>query len=155
MKKIILIIFASLIFVSLSYAGGDDRDQVLPLNSLNDGVDETPTFLQDNDSEEILSDEYKAEELGLSNQIDALANKLNIKDEVEVNIKSKASNSFMDTKSKASNSFIDIKSKASNSFMDIKSKAKSFINKYLKSEQGILVAAIVIIIGFIVLLSFI
>tara|TARA_B100000787_G_C16084219_1_gene245913 strand:- start:188 stop:646 length:459 start_codon:yes stop_codon:yes gene_type:complete len=152
MKKIILIIFASLIFISLSYAGGDDRDQVLPLNSLNDEVDETPSFLQNDDSEKILSDEYKAEELELSNEINALAEKLNIKDDIEVNIQNKT-NSLIDIKNKAK-SFIDIDSKTE-SFVSLKSKAESFINKYLKSEQGLLVAAIIIVIGFILLLSFI
>ncbi len=60
MKKILLILFLSFFFVSFSYAGGDDRDQVLPLNSLNDDYDETPNFLQEDDSELVLSDESEA-----------------------------------------------------------------------------------------------
>ena len=59
MKKILLILFISFFFVSFSYAGGDDRDQVLPLNSLNDD-DETPNFLQEDNSELVLSDESEA-----------------------------------------------------------------------------------------------
>ena len=60
MKKILLILFLSFFFVSFSYAGGDDRDQVLPLNSLNDDYDETPNFLQEDNSELALSDESEA-----------------------------------------------------------------------------------------------
>ena len=60
MKKILLILFLSFFFVSVSYAGGDDRDQVLPLNSLNDDYDETPNFLQEDNSELALSDESEA-----------------------------------------------------------------------------------------------
>ena len=60
MKKILLILFISFFSVSFSYAGGDDRDQVLPLNSLNDDYDETPNFLQEDNSELVLSDESEA-----------------------------------------------------------------------------------------------
>jgi len=60
MKKILLILFVSFFFVSLSFAGGDDRDQVLPLNSLNEDYDETPNFLQEDDSKLVLSDESGA-----------------------------------------------------------------------------------------------
>ena len=60
MKNLLLILFLSFFFVSFSYAGGDDRDQVLPLNSLNDDYDETPNFLQEDNSELALSDESEA-----------------------------------------------------------------------------------------------
>jgi len=60
MKKILLILFVSFFFVSLSFAGGDDRDQVLPLNSLNEDYDETPNFLQEDDSKLVLSDGSEA-----------------------------------------------------------------------------------------------
>jgi maltodextrin utilization protein YvdJ len=60
MKKILLILFVSFLFVSFSFAGGDDRDQVLPLNSLNEDYDETPNFLQEDDSKLVLSDESEA-----------------------------------------------------------------------------------------------
>ena len=62
MKKILLILFVSFFFASLSYAGGDDRDQVLPLNSLNEDYDETPNFLKEDDSELALSNESKVSE---------------------------------------------------------------------------------------------
>ena len=121
MKKITLIIITSLIFINLSYAGGDDRDQVLPLNSLNDEADASPTFLQESEIKETVSDEYKAKEIDLSNQTNISTENLNIQDEIEVNVESKI---------------------------------KSFINKYLKSEQALLAAVILIFVGFIFLLSF-
>jgi len=62
MKKILLFLFISFFFVSFSFAGGDDRDQVLPLNSLNEDYDETPNFLKEDDSELALSNESKATE---------------------------------------------------------------------------------------------
>ena len=57
MKKILLILFASFLFVSFSFAGGDDRDQVLPLNSLNEVTDESPKFLQEDELVEAQIDE--------------------------------------------------------------------------------------------------
>jgi len=45
MKKLILISLLTLGFISLSFAGGDDRDQELPLNSLNTVVDEGASLL--------------------------------------------------------------------------------------------------------------
>ena len=57
MKKILLILFVSFFFVSFSFAGGDDRDQVLPLNSLNEDYDETPNFLQEDELVEAQIDE--------------------------------------------------------------------------------------------------
>jgi len=60
MKKILLILFISFFSISFSFAGGDDRDQALPLNSLNDDYDETPNFLQEDNSELALSDESEA-----------------------------------------------------------------------------------------------
>ena len=41
MKKLILISLLTLGFISLSFAGGDDRDQELPLNSLNTVLDDS------------------------------------------------------------------------------------------------------------------
>ena len=45
MKKLILISLLTLGFINLSFAGGDDRDQELPLNSLNTELDEGASFL--------------------------------------------------------------------------------------------------------------
>ena len=77
MKKILLFLFVSFFFVSLSFAGGDDRDQVLPLNSLNEDYDETPNFLQedelveaqiDENIEEVIEAEASKKEPALSTQ---------------------------------------------------------------------------------------
>ena len=57
MKKILLFLFVSFFFVSFSFAGGDDRDQVLPLNSLNEVSDESPKFLQEDELVEAQIDE--------------------------------------------------------------------------------------------------
>ena len=57
MKKILLFLFVSFFFVSFSFAGGDDRDQVLPLNSLNEVTDESPNFLQEDELVEAQIDE--------------------------------------------------------------------------------------------------
>ena len=57
MKKILLFLFVSFFFVSFSFAGGDDRDQVLPLNSLNEVTDESPKFLQEDELVEAQIDE--------------------------------------------------------------------------------------------------
>ena len=45
MKKLILISLLTLGFINLSFAGGDDRDQELPLNSLNTELDEGASLL--------------------------------------------------------------------------------------------------------------
>ena len=45
MKKLILISLLTLGFINLSFAGGDDRDQELPLNSLNTVADEGASLL--------------------------------------------------------------------------------------------------------------
>ena len=57
MKKILLFLFVSFFFVSFSFAGGDDRDQVLPLNSMNEVTDESPKFLQEDELVEAQIDE--------------------------------------------------------------------------------------------------
>ena len=57
MKKILLFLFVSFFSVSFSFAGGDDRDQVLPLNSLHEDYDETPNFLQEDELVEVQIDE--------------------------------------------------------------------------------------------------
>ena len=59
MKNTFLVLIFTLCLASISHAGGDDRDQQLPLNSLNaeQNIDEdgVPRFLQEND--EIIQDE--------------------------------------------------------------------------------------------------
>ena len=53
MKKLLTTLLLSFLFISPAYAGGDDRDQVLPLNSLNEVTDESPKFLQEDESVEV------------------------------------------------------------------------------------------------------
>ncbi|WP_416653506.1 hypothetical protein [Candidatus Pseudothioglobus sp. Uisw_086] len=61
MKKLLTTLLLSLLFICSAYAGGDDRDQVLPLNSLNEDYDETPNFLQEDELVEAQIDENKEE----------------------------------------------------------------------------------------------
>ena len=120
MKKILLILSISFFFISFSYAGGDDRDQVLPLNSLNDDYDETPNFLQEDASELVLSDESDA----------------------AVQAQPKLTNQMA---SKASQN---------NSKAERISPIMSLANKYLKSDQGILILLILFVVGLILLFNF-
>ena len=57
MKKLLTTLFLSLLFICSAYAGGDDRDQVLPLNSLNEVTDKSPKFLQEDELVEVQIDE--------------------------------------------------------------------------------------------------
>ena len=52
MKKLILISLLTLGFISLSFAGGDDRDQELLLNSLNTVVDEASLLSESNQNKQ-------------------------------------------------------------------------------------------------------
>ena len=51
MKKLILISLLTLGFISLSFAGGDDRDQELPLNSLNTALDDDSLLPESNQNQ--------------------------------------------------------------------------------------------------------
>ena len=51
MKKLILISLLTLGFIGLSFAGGDDRDQELPLNSLNTVVDDDSLLPESNQNQ--------------------------------------------------------------------------------------------------------
>ena len=51
MKKLILISLLTFGFISLSFAGGDDRDQELPLNSLNTVVDDASLLPESNQNQ--------------------------------------------------------------------------------------------------------
>ena len=52
MKKLILISLLTLGFMSLTFAGGDDRDQELPLNSLNTVVDDASLLPESNQNKQ-------------------------------------------------------------------------------------------------------
>ena len=51
MKKLILISLLTLGFINFSFAGGDDRDQELPLNSLNTVVDDDSLLPESNQNQ--------------------------------------------------------------------------------------------------------
>lgn len=51
MKKLILISLLTLGFISFSFAGGDDRDQELPLNSLNTVLDDDSLLPESNQNQ--------------------------------------------------------------------------------------------------------
>ena len=51
MKNLILISLLTLGFISLSFAGGDDRDQELPLNSLNTVLDDDSLLPESNQNQ--------------------------------------------------------------------------------------------------------
>lgn len=51
MKKLILISLLTLGFISFSFAGGDDRDQELPLNSLNTALDDDSLLPESNQNQ--------------------------------------------------------------------------------------------------------
>ena len=60
MKKLIIISLLTLGFIGLSFAGGDDRDQELPLNSLNTVVNDT-SLLSESDQNKQASDANTAD----------------------------------------------------------------------------------------------
>ena len=60
MKKLILISLLTLWFIGLSFAGGDDRDQELPLNSLNTVVDDA-SLLSESDQNKQASEANTAD----------------------------------------------------------------------------------------------
>ena len=124
--------FIALLFLTLNvYAGGDDRDQQLPLNSLNTeqiNEDETPRFLDED--EVIVQDEatQKAQE------------------EIEELIQTKLASPESDV----SNGDGGINNDESN----LKTKAQLFVNHYVKSDQGILIMLILFVIGLILMFNF-
>ena len=131
MKNALLISILLLGINSLAYAGGDDRDQQLPLNSLNTeqiNEDETPRFLDDD--EVIVQDEatQKAQE------------------EIEELIQTKLASPESDV----SNEDDGINNDESN----LKTKAQLFVNHYVKSDQGILIMLILFVIGLILMFNF-
>lgn len=131
MKNALLISILLLGIHTLAYAGGDDRDQQLPLNSLNTeqiNEDETPRFLDDD--EVIVQDEatQKAQE------------------EIEELIQTKLASPESDV----SNGDDSINNDESN----LKTKAQLFVNHYVKSDQGILIMLILFVIGLILMFNF-
>ena len=132
MKNIFFILFLSLGLITLSNAGGDDRDQQLPLNSLNteqeideDGV---PRFLQED--EEIVQDETIQQ--GQKEIEDLIQTKL-----VTQEIDSITTDGIDSTDSQASTS-----------------KIKIFVDQYIKSDQGILILLFLFVVSLILTFNF-
>ena len=132
MKNIFFILFLSLGLITLSNAGGDDRDQQLPLNSLNteqeideDGV---PRFLQED--EEISQDETIQQ--GQKEIEDLIQTKL-----VTQEIDSITADGIDSTDSQASTS-----------------KIKIFVDQYIKSDQGILILLFLFVVSLILTFNF-
>ena len=61
MKKLILISLLTFGFISLSFAGGDDRDQELPLNSLNTLTEEGASLLPESNQNKQASETNTAD----------------------------------------------------------------------------------------------
>ena len=132
MKNIFFILFLSLGLITLSNAGGDDRDQQLPLNSLNteqeideDGV---PRFLQED--EEVNQDETIQQ--GQKEIEDLIQTKL-----VTQEIDSITTDGIDSTDSQASTS-----------------KIKIFVDQYIKSDQGILILLFLFVVSLILTFNF-
>jgi len=132
MKKVIIVLFFSLTFASIIHAGSDDRDQQLPLNSLNTEQiiedDETPRFLQEDDviiqDEVILKGQKEIEEL--------IQTKLTSQEPV----------------------ISEIAKGSSSDESNLQTKAQLFVNHYVKSDQGILILLILFVIGLILMFNF-
>ena len=132
MKFTLLALIFALFFVSISHAGSDDRDQELPLNSLNieqnidkDGV---PRFLQED--EEVVQDE----EIEQSQK------------EIEELIQTKLVNQETKTNSSA-----EIEADIGSA---LTGKVQILINRYIKSEQGILIMLILFVVALILVFNF-
>ncbi len=130
MKNFLLILFLSLGLLNFSYAGGDDRDQQLPLNSLNseEEINEegVPRFLKEDD--EVIQD--KEVQQGQK--------------EIEELIQNKLVNQETPTKTEE---FIE-------SDVDSSSKVQKLINRYIKSDQGILVMLFLLVVSLILIFNF-
>ena len=132
MKNIFLVLFLSFGLLNLSLAGGDDRDQQLPLNSLNieQEIDEdgTPRFLQED--EEVVQD----------------AETLQGQKEIEELIQTKLANNAT---SEDNTSELE-----SNLGLFSSEKVQLFIDQYVKSDQGILILLILFVVALILVFNF-
>ena len=132
MNNIFLVLFLSFGLLNLSLAGGDDRDQQLPLNSLNteQEIDEdaAPRFLQED--EEVVQD----------------AETLQGQKEIEELIQTKLANN--------STSEDNTSELESNLGLFSSEKVKLFIDQYVKSDQGILILLILFVVVLILVFNF-
>tara|TARA_B110000003_G_scaffold119240_1_gene121706 strand:- start:1248 stop:1661 length:414 start_codon:yes stop_codon:yes gene_type:complete len=132
MNNIFLVLFLSFGLLNLSLAGGDDRDQQLPLNSLNteQEIDEdaAPRFLQED--EEVVQD----------------AETLQGQKEIEELIQTKLANN--------STSEDNTSELESNLGLFSSEKVQLFIDQYVKSDQGILILLILFVVLLILVFNF-
>ena len=132
MNNIFLVLFLSFGLLNLSLAGGDDRDQQLPLNSLNteQEIDEdaAPRFLQED--EEVVQD----------------AETLQGQKEIEELIQTKLANN---STSEENTSELE-----SNLGLFSSEKVQLFIDQYVKSDQGILILLILFVVVLILVFNF-
>ena len=132
MNNIFLVLFLSFGLLNLSLAGGDDRDQQLPLNSLNteQEIDEdaAPRFLQED--EEVVQD----------------AETLQGQKEIEELIQTKLANN---STSEENTSELE-----SNLGLFSSEKVQLFIDQYVKSDQGILILLILFVVLLILVFNF-
>ena len=132
MRNLLLILFLSLGLLNFSYAGGDDRDQQLPLNSLNseEEINEegVPRFLQEDD--EVIQDD--AVQQGQK--------------EIEELIQTKLVNQETPTNTEE---LIE-----SDVYSSSNTKVQTLINRYIKSDQGILIMLFLFVVSLILLFNF-
>ena len=86
MKKLILISLLTLGFINFSFAGGDDRDQELPLNSLNTVADEDASLLAES-NQNIQASETNTSDL--EQLLKEIEKNLNESDELDQKIQDK------------------------------------------------------------------
>ena len=132
MKNIFLVLFLFFDLLNISHAGGDDRDQQLPLNSLTTeqeiNEDAVPRFLQED--EEVVQD----------------AETLQGQKEIEELIQTKlVNNSTSEDKSTELESNLGLFSSE---------KVQLFIDQYVKSDQGILILLILFVVVLILVFNF-
>jgi hypothetical protein len=132
MKKLLLILIISLGISSALYAGGDDRDQQLPLNSLNTEQiaddDEAPRFLEDD--EQVVPDE--AAQKGQEEIEELIQSKFTIEEPIK---------STLDE--------TDV-----NDDSDLKTRVQLFIDQYVRSDQGILIMLFLFVVGLVLMFNF-
>ena len=132
MKKLLLILIISLGISSALYAGGDDRDQQLPLNSLNTEQiaedDEAPRFLEGD--EEVMPDE--ATQKGQEEIEELIQSKLTIEEPIK---------STLDE--------ADV-----NDDSNLKTRVQLFTDQYVKSDQGILIMLFLFVVGLVLMFNF-
>jgi len=131
MKFTLLALIFSLFLFSISHAGSDDRDQELPLNSLNTeqsiDEDEAPRFLQED--EKVVQDE-------------------------EIEQGQKEIEELIQTKLVDQETIEDFSNEISDTESITPGKIQILINRYIKSEQGILIMFFLFLVAVVLVFNF-